>query len=146
MALNLEDVQNDILEALENGIAQQVVEQGIPDADTVIRNSDGSIPYYVAIQFGTLRSRYTGKTFAGVRHDDYDQVVQIQVVGPEPKEIRGIAADITDVMLGATFDWTSEMRPEVSGGMFPMNQSNAATEAYVFPLSFAVTFQMNPTS
>ena len=140
--LNLEGVQDAIAEHLVDSIAQKCYEQSIPDADTVRRNSDGSIPYYVTYQFGTLRQKFRGKTFAGVRHDDYQLVVQIQVIGPEPTMTRKVGNRVSDAMLGADFDWCSEMVPEVSGAMFPMVQSNNATEAYVVPLSFGVTFQM----
>ena len=140
--LNLETIQDEIANHLRDSIAQKCYEQAVPDADTVKRSSDGSIPYYVTYQFGTLRQGYRGKGFAGVRHDDYRLVVQIQVVGPEPTMTRKVGNRVTDAMLGADFDWCSEMVPEVSGAIFPMVQSNSATEAYVVPLSFGVTFQM----
>ena len=140
--LNLEGVQDAIAEHLVDSIAQKCYEQAIPDADTVLRNSNGSIPYYVTYQFGTLRQRYRGKGFAGVRHDTYTQILQLQIIGPDPTMVRKVSNRVTDAMLGTELEWCGEVTPEVSGSMFPMVQSNSATEAYVFPLSFGFVFQM----
>lgn len=147
MGLNLVTLQDEILEHLENSIPQQVVEQAIPDAQTVVRDSKGKIPYYVAIQFGDIQERFMGKTFSGSRHDDYDLLVYTQVIGPDPKNVRRIASEnVMNAMLGFEADWASFIRKRPGGGMWPLTQSNGATEAYMFPGSWAISFQMNPTT
>lgn len=146
MALNLVTLQNQILEHFENAIPQRVIEQAIPDAQTVLRTADGKIPYYVAIQFGDIQNRFRGKTFAGTRHDDYDLIMYTQVIGPDPKMVRTIASEnVLDALLGFEADWASHIVKRPGGGMWPLTQSNGATEAYMFPGSWAITFQLNPS-
>lgn len=146
MTLNLVTLQNEILEHLETSIPQRVVEQAIPDTQTVLRTSDGKIPYYVAIQFGDIQNRYQGKTFAGNRYDDYDLILYTQVVGADPKNVRTIASEnVMDALLGFEAKWASHIVKRPGGGMWPIVQSNGATEAYMFPGSWAITFQMNPS-
>lgn len=139
---NISDVQDAILEHLEDSIPQMVVEQAIPDAQTVLRDSKGNVQVYVALQFGDLQRAYTGQAVAGVRHDDYELPVYIQVVAPQPKIARKLASDkILDAMLGFSTDGTGEVRKRPGGGMWPILSSNGATAGYLFPSSYAVTVQ-----
>lgn len=139
---NIDEVQDTILEHLNTSIAQMVVEQSIPDAQTVLRGPNGQVQVYVALQFGDLQETYTGKAVAGVRHDDYELPVYIQVVAPQAKIARKLASrNVLDAMLGFSTAGTGEVRKRAGGGMWPILASNGATEAYLFPSSYAVTVQ-----
>lgn len=146
MALNLIDIQDQILGHMNSSIPQRVIEQAIPDPQTVERDENGKIPYYVAVQFGDIQDRARGKTFSGSRHDDYDLIIYTQVIGIDPATVRRIASGgVLDAMLGFEADWASYIRKRPGGGIWPITQSNEATEAYMFPGSWAITFQMNPS-
>ena len=143
--LNLVEIQDAILEKLRASIPQPVHEQAIPDAMTV-RKVDGKIQPYVALQFGDLQDRASGRGFTGVRHNDYELPVYIQVVAANPEVTRKIASStVLDAMLGFSLSWTGEVRKLPGGGMWPIVNSNGATEAYLYPSSWAVTIQLHET-
>lgn len=140
--LNLSRLQDEILGYFESKVPQPVYEQGIPDADTV-KKVGGKVLPYVAIQFGDLQERSSGRGFSGVRHNDYDLPIYIQVVAADPTVARRIASDtVLDAMLGVQMNWTGEVRKRPGGGMWPITNSNGATEAYLVPSSWAVVIQV----
>lgn len=143
--LNLVEIQDYIFNHLESTLPQPLYEQGIPDAQTV-RKVNGKVQPYVALQFGDLQERASGRGFSGVRFNDYDLPIYIQVVAADPKVARKIASDsVLDAMLGLQTDWTDQVRKRPGGGMWPITNSNGATEAYLVPSSWAVTVQMAET-
>lgn len=145
MTLNLVEVQDQILEALESAVPYPVVEQGIPDSYTV-RKVDGKILPYIALQFGDLQRRQDGQTFIGVRTFDYELPMYVQVCSANARQARQIASGVVlEALLGLRFPWTGEVRKRPGGGMFQITQSNGATEAYLFPSSWAVTIQLIDT-
>lgn len=145
MTLNLVDVQDQIFDSLETTVPYPVVEQGVPDSQTV-RKVDGKILPYIALQFGDLQRRQDGQTFTGVRTFDYELPIYIQVCSANARMARQIAGGVVlDAMLGLSFQWTGEVRKRPGGGMFQITQSNGATEAYLFPSSWAVTVQLIDT-
>lgn len=143
--LNLVDVQDLILETLADRLTIPLVEQAIPDEDTV-RKVAGKIEPYAAIQFGDLQDRVSGRGFSGVRYDDYELPIYVQVVAAEPTRARKLASgQVLDALLGFSQDWTGEVRKRPGGGMWPIVNSNGATEAYLSPSSWAVTVQLHDT-
>lgn len=142
MALNLIDVQDRIFEALDAAIPQPLVEQGVPDAGTV-RKVDGKIEPYVALQFGDLQDVSSGRGFTGVRTNNYDLPIYVQVCAADSTVARRIASGVVlNTLLGMTGPWTGELRKRPGGGMFPVTNSNGATEAYLFPSSWACRVQI----
>lgn len=133
-------IQEAILTALDSALAQEVVEQAIPDAQTVKRDSSGNIKPYVAIQFGDLQQG-VGRSFAGPRGDDYILPVYVQAVAPTAKIARQIINKVRNVMLGADYPWSGNVRKRSGGMLYPINASNSATEAFVSPASFGVVMQ-----
>lgn len=145
MALNLVQVQDEVFQTLDNAIPQPLVEQGIPDADTV-RKVGGMIEPYVAIQFGDLQDVVSGRGFTGVRTNTYDLPIYVQVCASDATVARKIASgNVLDALLGLTFSWTGQLRKRPGGGMFPVTNSNGATEAYLFPSSWALRVQIADT-
>lgn len=142
MALNLVEIQDEIFEAMDSSIPQPVYEQAIPDAQTV-KKVDGKITPYISLQFGDLQFVASGRGFTGVRTDDYDLPIYIQVCASDATIGRKIASGtVLSAMLGLSFDWTGELRKRPGGGMWPIVNSNGATEAYLFPTSWAARVQL----
>lgn len=142
MALNIVDVQDHVLEALRDAIPQKVVEQGIPDRDTVER-VNGVIRPYVAIQFGDILERVSGRTLVGVRSNDYEVMVYVQAVAPDASVARRIAfGNVYDALLGLQVEGSGELRQRRGGAVWPISASNGATEAYMVATSFGLTVQM----
>lgn len=143
--LNVVEIQDALAKHLDDSIPQKTYEQGIPDIQTLKRDASGKVPYYVAYQFGMPQAKANGKTFCGVTHDDYVLTMYVQVVGPDATEVRKLAyGEVLTAMLGFSRKWTAQMEQRAGGAVLEMTQSTGATEAYVAPLSFGVTFQMNP--
>lgn len=139
--LNIFSVQDDILDHLIENVPHRVEEVAIPDSETVLRGTSGDIIPYIAVQLGDLQVQYTGRGFAGTRYDDYELPVYIQCIAPEARGSRKMATQVYDALLGMKFPWTGQIRKRPGGLMWPLQASNAATEAYMFPTSFAVTVQ-----
>lgn len=132
--------QEEILTLLDTQFVQPIVEQGIPDIYTVRRNNSGAIEPYIAIQFGDLQNS-TGKSFIGPRGHDYDMPIYAQCIAPDPKIARQLQNKLVNVLLGISFDWSGNVAKRPGGGMFPMTNSNSATEAYVSASSFGLPVQ-----
>ena len=133
-------IQEAILTALDTALAQEVVEQAIPDSQTVKRDASGKIKPYVAIQFGDLQQGVS-RSFVGPRGDDYVLPVYVQAVAPTAKSARQIINKVRNVLLGADYPWSGNVRKRAGGMMYPVAATNAATEAYVSPASFGVVMQ-----
>lgn len=145
--LNLTEIQDTVFDHLEAALPMKLYEEAIPDADSVKKEkATGKIIPYVALQFGDLQDRISGRSFSGVRGNDYELPIYVQVVAAVPRTARRIASDnILDAMLGFSTDWSGEVRKRPGGGMWPIVNSNGATEAYLFPSSWAVTVQIHET-
>lgn len=134
------ETQEAILTYLRSAIPQPIIEQGIPDINTVKRNRPGDIDPYVAIQFGDLQNG-VGKSFVGPRGHDYQMPIYTQVIAPEPGIARRIQNKVVDALLGEGFPWSGQIEKRPGGAMFPMTNSNGATEAYTAPSSFGLLVQ-----
>lgn len=143
--LNIIEIQDKILKHLQDNMAQLVVEQAIEDAWTV-KKVDGFVKPYVAVNFGTPHARATGRTYSGVRTDDYDLIVQIQVIASKPEIARKLTyGKVWDLLLGFTTKWAGDIRQRPGGMVQAITTSNGATEAYLYASSFSLTFQMSET-
>ena len=143
--LNIVGIQDEILEHLKANMVELVVEQAIEDAWTV-KKVDGKLKPYVAVNFGTPHARATGRTYSGVRTDDYDLIVQVQVIASKPEIARKITyGSMWDALLGFTTKWSGDMRQRPGGMVQAITTSNGATEAYLYASSFSLTFQMSET-
>lgn len=141
--LNLVDVQEAILAHLKATIPEKVYEQAVPDAEPV-RKVDGKVVPYVALQFGDIQDRVSGRSFVGVRGNDYELPIYVQVVAATPEIARKVASrNVLNALLGLKTQWTDEVKKRPGGGMWPITSSNGATEAYMVPSSWAVTVQLN---
>ena len=140
MASNISGIQASILTYLDTQFAQPVVEQGIADSETVLRNAAGGIDPYIAIQFGDLQQGRT-RSMIGARGDDYILPMYFQCIAPTPAIARGLQNKVMDVMLGKQFPWAGDVRKRPGGGMFSTTNSSSATEAYTMPSSFGLVVQ-----
>lgn len=143
MSFSLDDIPDQFLTELRSQMgAIRLEEQAIPDIDTLIRDQAGRVEYYICVQIGDEQPQ-GGRSFIGPWGDDYVMPIYIQVVGPEPKNVRKVANKVKRVMLGWTSDYSSEVRKRATGRIFPLSNSDGATEAYVYPVSFGVPLQLH---
>lgn len=140
MASTIGITQGEMLSLLDAQFVQPIVEQGIPDIDTVLRNSAGEIEPYIAMQFGDLQQQ-GATSFVGPRGDDYVMPIYFQCIAPEAGIARGMQNKLVNVLLGEGFPWSGNVRKRPGGAMFTMTNSNSATEAYTAPSSFGLLVQ-----
>lgn len=146
MTLNLREIKNQLRDYFNTALVDEVYEQAVPDAQSVLRNSDGTVKPYIAFQFGDLQRMYGGaRGLSGVRNDDYELPIRFQALAPDPAMASDMADGIIDKILGYTSEQTGEVRKRPGGGMFSIVNTNGATECYTFPVSYAVTVQMLET-
>lgn len=146
MALNVVGVVDAVMAHVRSELPYDVFEQGVPDVDTIRRLPNGQIRPYVAVQFGSPRAKARGRGFAGVRYDEYELPVYVQVVAGDASVTRNIGLGLVlDALLGFSTDWSSQMVQRSGGSVYAMSQANEATEAFVFPLGFGLSFQMDPS-
>lgn len=146
MAVSLDTIADAVLAHLRDEIPFEVVEHAIPDSETVLRDkTTGKIKPYIAVQFGDIIQQGS-RSFNGPRGDDYTLPIYIQVIAPEPSDTRRGASKVTDVFLGEGFTWAGLVRKRLGGAMFPMEGTNAGTEAYIAPLSFGLLIQIDANS
>lgn len=136
----IEQTQDEILELMDTEFVQPVVEQGIVDIDTVKRNLAGDVEPYIAIHFGMIQNG-RGKSFVGPRGHDYILPIYVQAITPDPTLARRLQNKIVDVLLGEGFPWSGQIEQRPGGAIFPMTNSNSATEAYVSASSFGLLVQ-----
>lgn len=138
---NLEAIQEAVLSELVSAMAPvKVVEQAVPDTQTVKRNPRGDIDPYFAIQFGDMQEGYR-HNMAGPLYDDYYLPIYVQSIAPTARLAREGYNQVIDALLGETYSWTGNIRKRPGGGMWPLVNSNNATEAYAFPASFRLLIQ-----
>lgn len=142
MAISLELIQEGILDHLETTLPYPIVEQAVPDIDTVRRNTTTKrIEPYVAIQFGDIQQgrRYN---LASPMGDDYILPIYSQAVAPTAKAARQISNRLLMNLLAQTFPWSGSVRKRSGGSLWPIVNSNNATEAYMNPSSFGLLIQL----
>lgn len=144
MAISLTQTQDGILAHLSSAIPFDVIEHAIPDSKSVLRYPDGSVKPYVAVQFGDLDAR-GARSFAGPVGDDYQLPIYVQVVAGSPSSCRAGANRIIEAFLGEDFPWSGSVRKRPGGALFPIEGTNAGTEAFIFPLSFGLLVQLSVT-
>lgn len=141
MASTIGITQAEMLALLDAEFVQPIVEQGIPDINTVRRNATtGEIEPYIAIQFGDIQQQ-GARSFVGPRGDDYVMPLYAQCIAPEAGVARGLQNKLVNVLLGEGFPWSGNVRKRPGGAMFTMTNSNSATEAYTAPSSFGLLVQ-----
>lgn len=142
MSNSVETTQNEILAYLRDNLVQDVVLQAYPDASTVLRNAQGKIVPYVAVNFGDLQPNYV-YNMATATGDDYTLPVAIQVVGDTPENTLKVWNKVLTLMLGKSFTWTGQARKRPGGSMWPIVNTDNTTEAYTYAASFGLLIQFH---
>lgn len=141
--LNVVEKQNEFIEWITEQLPIPLYEEGVPDADTVRKTSDGKVISYAAIQPGLPQRLGSGRTFTGVRANDYQLPFQIQVISANASEARQIACgQLFNAALGYIRAYTGEMDQRPGGQLYSITTSNGATEAYQYATGFAFTLQL----
>lgn len=139
---SIDYIQDNVLAFLDGLVAQQVVEQALPDIAQITSSASGAWKPLVTVQFGDLQP-WGAKSMVGARGDDYILPIHIQVTALEASIARKVGNKILGGFLGASFDWAGEVRKRVGGHTYPLTNSDGAIEAYISPLSFGLLVQIS---
>ena len=141
--VDLYELQEKILAHMRANIDTPIYRSGVPDEVGIRRNDAGKVTPYIAVQFGSVPNVYTGKSFGGVRGDDFDLNLYVQVVAADSSLADKISHKVVwNTLLGYEPQDNGEMEPIRLGAALPVNASNGATEAYMAPSSYGVSVQM----
>lgn len=138
---SLDVIQDKILQEMDDRFAQKIVEQTIPDSETVLRDDRGNVIPYISIQFGDIR-RGRSKNMATVRGDDYILPLYVQAIAPDPTACRKIYNKVIREMVGLKLPYAGVITKSSWGAMWTIANSTNATEAYMYPCSFSVLIQL----
>lgn len=140
--LNVVEKQDEFIEWIASRLPIPLYEEGIPDADTV-KKKDGQVLSYAAIQPGMPQRLASGRSFEGVRGNDFQLPFQIQVISARASEARKIACGVLfDAALGYMRKYTGEADQRPGGQLFSITTSNGATEAYQYAVGFSFPLQL----
>lgn len=142
MIPTLDDIEDNILAHLDSVTAARVEEHAIPDLETVPRDENGEVVPYVSVQFGDLIPVAGGEGFVSPLFDDYLLPVYLQAIASDPRESRRLANFLTLHFLGQQFPFSGSVRKRIAGAQFPMEGTDGAVEAYIWPLSFSLLVQV----
>tara|TARA_R110000822_G_scaffold92458_1_gene213277 strand:+ start:803 stop:1261 length:459 start_codon:yes stop_codon:yes gene_type:complete len=110
--------------------AYDVVEDEILDDDYLLK-VNGKVKPYIVLRWGGLFRIGSGSSFAGVRFDQYNSAVDINVIAPTPSQARRAMNIITDRLIGWKPDGIASMIPEGGSGVYVVVNDNNKPHLYV---------------
>lgn len=117
----------------------EVYEDDVID-NVSIHKVNGKVKPYIVLTWGGLNRNTRGANFGGVRYDEYNSFVSINLVAPTGKQARAGLNVVMDKLIGWKPTNGGALTPMVSGGTYPINDENGRPHVYVSigRLSFAV--------
>lgn len=95
-----------------------VLEDTLDDDAILWRDIRGKAEAYFVLRYGPLMSKRRGKSFAGVRHDEYYGTVDIMAVASKGRIARALAQSAAVDLFGFKPDGVAPMGLQDDGGMF----------------------------
>ena len=142
MSYSLNDIQDAALEFLQDEMAQEVIEDYIPNSKTLRRDAAGNVTPYVVVQFGDLQPMRS-RSMVGPQGDDYGLPVYIQCISSNPSISRRVANQVVRKFLGWTTPWGGNVRKNPGFNQFVIDSSDGSVEAYAAPCFFTLTVQLS---
>lgn len=118
--LNLPLYQDNITAKVKGLYSPQfeVIEDTLADDQAIYRDFHGQMPAYLILRYGPMLPKRRGRTYAGVKHDEYYATVDVMAVAAQAKIARQLCAAATNDLLGWAPDGASPMSIQDDGGMF----------------------------
>lgn len=118
--LNIPLYQDNITAEVERLYSPQfeVIEDTLDDDNVMYRDFHGQSPAYIILRYGPMMPKRRGKSFAGVRHDEYYGTVDIMAIAAKGSSARSLCSAVTNDLLGWSPDGNSVMSLQDDGGMF----------------------------
>lgn len=140
MAVTIGDAIESI-ESVLDGLPQDWYEEGVPTFETLHMTGGILQPYFVVSYGDVIQQGSTA--FAGTRGDDHVLPVRFMAVAPTAKIARQLRVKLTDVFTGFTPDYCGEMTKRGGGGTYTVTNANDVIVAYVAPVNFRTTINLD---
>ena len=116
----------------------EVYEDDVLDDDALLKVSGKVKPYIVLRWAGMFASG--GRSFMGVRYDEYDSAVDVNIVAPTARQARQAMNVIADKLIGWKPTGAGALNPEGGSGLFAVPDYEGKPHLYIAStrLSFAV--------
>lgn len=151
--LTLEHVQDEILEHLDDQLAQPVYRGGVPTLKTLLA-PNGIFTPYVVVQFGDIY-RGASRGFVSTRDDTYVLPINVMAVAPPTRprvsgspspdpsgDAEAIRLRVVNALLGFSPEYGGQLTKRGGSGVFAIAEDSGAIAAFVAPTSFQCIFQM----
>jgi hypothetical protein len=117
----------------------EVYEDELIDNESILKMGNKVKPY-ITLRWGGLNRSPNARALSGVRFDEYDSTVDVNVIAPTPKQCRRALNIIMDTLIGWKFDGVFPMVPEGGAGVYVVPDLNGIPHVYLATarLSFAV--------
>lgn len=96
----------------------EVIEDTLEDDRALTRDTNGKMPAYFILRYGPMMPVRRGKSFAGVRYDEYYSTVDVMTVGSKGNIARKLNAAAVQDLMGWAPDGVAPMVLQDDGGMF----------------------------
>lgn len=133
----IEQAQEEILAHLRESFNQDVYEVAIPPEGELVRDRQGKLKPYIAIQFGDLQ-QVGARNMASSLHNNYVLPFYIGAVASDAKIIRRLNTRLNVNLLGLTVSNGGQVEKRAGGMIFYLPAQMGAVEAYISPASFSV--------
>lgn len=117
----------------------EVYEDDVID-NVSIHKVNGKVKPYIVLNWGGLNRNTRGANFGGVRYDEYNSSVSINLVAPTGAQARKGLNVVMDKLIGWKPTNGGALTPYASGGTYPIVDEAGRPQVYVSigRLSFAV--------
>lgn len=96
----------------------EVLEDTLADDHILTRDKMGKMDAFIILRYGPKLPKRRGKSFAGVRHDEYYATVDVMAIASKGRTARYLCDAVTNDLLGFKPDGVSGMTIQDDGGMF----------------------------
>lgn len=96
----------------------EVIEDTVEDDRAMERDLNGKMPAYIILRYGPLMPKRRGKSFKGVKHDEYYGTVDIMAIASKGNIARKLCTAILLDLMGFKPDGNAAMGLQDDGGMF----------------------------
>lgn len=132
---NIVDLQDTITEKVQSVVPDTLIlEDSIPDDFSPPVDSEDKLLPYIVLRYGPIRPSYTGKSLAGVRHDEYWASCDVLAISAVGRVSRILNSAIVDALLGFKPDGVSPMTMRTDAGdpaQFVVSSNESRPTQYV---------------
>lgn len=138
----LGQARQDVRDHLAANFTQECIEGTVPDAKN-LRRLNGAVYPYIIYRFPDLMNT-TDTAVIGPWGDTYIQPIFFMPVAPDIDTAQALYMKLLNNFLAFQPSYSGQMEKRAGGGTFEIGTENGATEAYISPINFSFTVNIQP--